>query len=332
MGELALAFLEHRRARNYSVEGVVSAEKRLHIFLAWCEERSIVRAQDVTRAVLEQYQRALFYRRKKNGRPLSALTQHGLLTVVAFFFQYLVRRHHILVNPAADLELPKLEQRLPLSVLTPEDVAAIVSLCDLSDPCGVRDRAILETLYATGVRRAELVRLGVFDLDRNRGTVTVWQGKGKKDRVIPIGERAVSWIEKYLADARPALETAASGETLFLSSYGEGLSKGYLTHEVRKYIEDARIGKRGSCHLFRHSMATAMLERGADIRYVQAMLGHAHIQSTEIYTHVAVAKLKAVYERTHPAASAARSAPVVISAGDVDEMLTALADEAADQT
>jgi integrase/recombinase XerD len=330
MGALALAFLEARRTRNYSAEGVEGSEKRLRFFLAWCEERSITRAQDVTRAVLEQYQRALFYRRKGNGRPLAAITQHGLLQVVAFFFQYLVRRHHILVNPATDLELPKLEQRLPLAVLSPEDVAAIVSLPDLSDPCGVRDRAILETLYATGVRRAELVRLGVYDVDRSRGTVTVWQGKGKKDRVIPIGERAVVWIEKYLADARPALETAASGETLFLSSYGEALSKDYLTHEVRKYIEDARIGKRGSCHLFRHSMATAMLERGADIRYVQAMLGHAHIKSTEIYTHVAVAKLKAVYERTHPAASAAR-APAPTVAVD-DEMLSALAEEATEET
>ena len=154
---------------------------------------------------------------------------------------------------------------------------------------GLRDRAILETLYSTGMRRLELIGLSCYDLDRERGTVMIRQGKGKKDRMIPIGERALAWIDQYLESARPDLVVGQDDGTLFLTNAGEAFTPDRLTQMVRDYVDAADIGKRGSCHLFRHTMATLMLENGADIRFIQAMLGHAELSTTQIYTQVSSA-------------------------------------------
>jgi len=169
---------------------------------------------------------------------------------------------------------------------------------------GLRDRAILETLYSTGLRRAELARLAVHDVDFAGGALTVRKGKGGKDRVVPIGERALAWIEKYLADARPALARAGDeADTLFLSERGgKPLTVAYLSSMATRYVTRAGFGKSGSCHLFRHTCATLMLEGGADIRHVQEQLGHACLQTTQIYTHVSISRLKEVHAATHPAA------------------------------
>jgi len=308
LGRQAAAHLEQRRAQHYSEYGIAGDVKRLRRFLAWCEERSLERPEEVTRPVLEQYQRWLFHQRKPDGRPLGVLTQHGLLQAVVTLFQWLSRQHLILFNPGAELVLPRLEQRLPRHVLTVLEVESVLSQPDVSEPAGVRDRAILETLYSTGMRRAELVNLGIYDLDANRQTVTIRLGKGKKDRVVPIGDRALGWINKYLVEARSLLLHKQTSDVLFVSSYGEALSTGYLTHLVREYIAAAGTGKTGSCHLLRHTCATLMLENGADIRYVQVLLGHAQLKTTEIYTHVAITKLKEVHERTHPSARLGRQA------------------------
>ena len=147
----------------------------------------------------------------------------------------------------------------------------------------------------------ELMNLQVFDVDAERGTVMVRQGKGKKDRMVPIGERAIAWVEKYRDDVRPELATGAAEGTLFLTHLGEGFSPNRLTQLVREYVQAAEIGKSGSCHLFRHTMATLMLENGADIRYIQAILGHAELSTTQVYTQVSIRQLKAIHTATHPA-------------------------------
>ena len=164
-----------------------------------------------------------------------------------------------------------------------------------------RDRAILETFYSTGIRRLELIHLGLYDIDLDRGTLMVRHGKGKRDRMLPIGERAVAWVEKYLNEVRPELATAQSEQALFLTNLGTLFHPNRLTALVRNYINATNIGKKGSCHLFRHSMATHMLENGADIRFIQAMLGHARMDTTQIYTQVSIKKLKEVHTLTHPA-------------------------------
>jgi integrase/recombinase XerD len=168
----------------------------------------------------------------------------------------------------------------------------------------LRDRAILETFYATGARRMEIANLKLYDLDADRGTVMIRQGKGKKDRHIPIGERALLWIDKYVREARPALLTRAEDATVFLTDLGEPFHRIQLTALVRKYLAKSKIGKMGGCHLWRHTVATLMLENGADVRVIQEMLGHARLSTTELYTRVSINLLKQVYSATHPAAKA----------------------------
>jgi integrase/recombinase XerD len=150
------------------------------------------------------------------------------------------------------------------------------------------------------MRRSELLGLSVFDLDRERGTVMIRQGKGKKDRMVPIGERAVGWIDRYQNQVRPELAIGRGNSTLFLTNQGEAFTPDRLTQLVRRYVEAADTGKSGSCHLFRHTCATLMLENGADIRYIQAMLGHAELSTTQIYTQVSIRKLKEIHTATHP--------------------------------
>lgn len=157
-------------------------------------------------------------------------------------------------------------------------------------------------LWTQLVSRLMVMRLTVYDLEPGRGIVRVHQGKGRKDRVVPIGERALAWVRRYLDEARPALVVDAQARTLFLNRFGRPFQGNGLGTLVRRYLKAAGITKRGACHLFRHAMATQMLEHGADVRYIQAMLGHENLDTTQVYTHVSIAKLQAVHAATHPAA------------------------------
>jgi integrase/recombinase XerD len=294
------AHLDYLKARNYADETVAFKDMALKAFIAWCTERGIVRLTEVTRPVLQRYQRHLYHAQSRGGRPMSAGAQFNRLIAVKGFFRFLTRENVLLYNPASDLELPKLEKRLPKDIMTAEETERVLSQPDITTALGIRDRAILETFYSTGIRRTELVDLGRNCLNIERGIVAVRQGKGKKDRFIPIGERAVLWLEKYLADVRPEHEMMDIN-TLFLDETGQKMSKDRLSCAVRRYIEKSGVNKQGRCHLFRHTMATLMLENGADIRYIQQMLGHAKLATTEIYTHVSILKLKQVHALTHPA-------------------------------
>jgi integrase/recombinase XerD len=308
MPALLAGFLEWSRVHNYSPATVHNREMYLLLFMAWCEERGVTRPVDVTRPVLERYQRALFHlRREKDGRPLSFRGQHARLVPLRSFFRWLSKQNLLLSNPAADLELPKLEKRLPKYVLTSSEAEAVLGQADVESPLGVRDRAILETLYSTGMRRMELVQLSIYDMDADRGTVMIRQGKGKKDRMVPIGERALSWVTKYQEEVRPSLVVEPDPRSLYLTHEGEAFTPNRLTQMVRLYVNGADVAKKGSCHLFRHTMATLMLENGADIRFIQAMLGHAQLSTTEIYTQVSIKKLKEIHTASHPAAKLSRT-------------------------
>jgi integrase/recombinase XerD len=247
---------------------------------------------------------------RPDGRPqLSFRTQHVRLTSVRGFFKWLTRQNALPSNPASELDLPRLPHRLPRDVLTAEEVERVLSQPDVRAPVGVRDRAILELLYSTGVRRSELVSLRLTDVDPERGTVMIREGKGRRDRMVPVGERALAWIERYTRDIRPELVVLPDCGALFLTTLGESLTPDYLTQQVRRFVLGAELGKSGSCHLFRHTMATLMLEGGADVRYIQEMLGHVHLDSTEVYTRVSIRKLRAIHEATHPGAKLAKCEP-----------------------
>jgi integrase/recombinase XerD len=300
-------YIEALRTKNYSERTLETRQVYLLAFCRWCEERSITRPQEVTKPMLERYQRHLFHFRRSNGRPLTFQTQHKRLVQIRMYFKWLTRQNVLLWNPASELELPKLEHRLPRYVLTEAEAEKVLAQPDVSDPLGLRDRAILEVFYSTGIRRMELVRLFVSDIDRERGTMIVRQGKGKKDRTVPIGERAAAWVEKYMLEARRALVVPPDEGVLFLTQEGRPLDANRLTHDVREYVVRAETGKKGACHLFRHTMATVMLENGADIRFIQEMLGHVELSTTQIYAQVSIRQLKAVHALTHPGAKLVRT-------------------------
>jgi integrase/recombinase XerD len=333
-------YLEWLRVHNYSPLTVESRELYLGYFVAWCSERGLRQPREVTRAVLERYQRWLYHYRKRNGEPMSFHGQRLRLIPLRAWFKWLAKQNYVLYNPASELELPKLEHRLPKHILTTQEVEQILALANLDEPTGIRDRAMIETLYSTGMRRSELAGLSLFDLDRERGTVMIRQGKGKKDRMIPIGERALAWIERYQLEVRPELVATRNQNALFLTTLGEAFTPPRLTELVRDYVLAAKIGKTGSCHLFRHTMATLMLENGADIRFIQAMLGHVDLSTTQIYTQVSIRKLKEIHTATHPAkarqkrsnaASSDAAVPAPAATPTAEDLLNTLAAEAREE-
>jgi len=330
-------FLEWMAVRNYSNRTIEDRGTDVLTFIEWSEQRGVYRPGEVTKPVVERYQKHLYHYRKANGRPLSFRSQRGRLGSVQAYFKYLSRENLILYNPASELILPRSQNQLPRYVLSISEVEKILSQPNVQDVYGLRDRAILEVFYSTGLRRKELLNLSIYDMDMERGTLFVSQGKGKKDRVVPLGERAILWVEKYLAESRTKMAMEPDDGTLFLASHGAGLTLNRLTRLVRGYIDAAEVKKPGSCHLFRHTMATLMLENGADIRYIQQMLGHADISTTQIYTHISIQKLQEIHRATHPARfgrkerakEADRSAETKNI--EVDEPLSSLAAEETEQ-
>ena len=305
--ETAIArHLSHLRALGYTAATLTGRAWHLRLFRQWAEARGAALLADVTPALVARWQRQMCQHRKTDGQPLTSRTQRTRLASLRMFGRWVLREKLVAEDPAAALVLPRVGQALPKAWLTAAQVEAILAGPKLdgrrSTPA-LRDRAILETLYSTGLRRLEAVQLRVPDVDFAGGAVFVRQGKGKKDRVVPIGERALAWIAKYIAEARP--ELAKPGDEagpLFVSERGAPLTVSYLSALVTRYVTRAGFAKAGSCHLFRHTCATLMLEHGADIRYVQEQLGHASLQTTQIYTHVSIQHLKAVHAATHPGA------------------------------
>lgn len=306
---LIAAYLEWREVRGMSVQSRQALNSTLRTFGHWCEERSVVRPVEVSREMVERYQRWLFHYRKDDGRPLSIRSQMNLLAHLRGFYRWLSRERYMLYNPTSEMELPKMPLRLPVDGFSLEEVETILAGPDLTTVIGLRDRALLELLYSTGIRRAEAAELDVYDVDFLRGCLTVRQGKGGRDRVVPVGERALAWVRKYLEEGRTRLAQLEE-KALFVTVEGERLRRNRLGIHVKALIQRSGVRQRqGSCHLFRHTMATQMLEGGADVRYVQEMLGHAKLTTTQLYTHVSIGKLKAVHTATHPAARLSRSRP-----------------------
>ena len=332
MEAYAQAYVEHLKTINYAVQGVKYKHACLRWFIEWCRERGIDRIEMITRPVLQRYQRYLHYAVNRHGKPLTTSTQCNRLTAVRTWFQFLMRENLLLYNPASEMEYPKREKRLPKHTLTAEEAELVLAQPDLETPKGIRDRAILEVLYSTGIRRAELLNLACHDVSASSGVLAIRQGKGKKDRFVPIGERALVWVEKYRDDVRPLHALPAGADNLFLEITGIKIDPHVVGRAVKKYVKQSGIEKTGSCHLFRHTMATLMLENGADIRFIQQMLGHALLSTTEIYTHVAIHKLKQIHTLTHPGKLAKRKQPEPLTDEiTAEELLAQLAEESEDE-
>jgi integrase/recombinase XerD len=299
------AFHEWEAVVAYSAQTIRAQRHALRRFIAWADERGLSKPHDITRPILERYQRHVYHHRKANGQPLTVSAQLGLVLPLQAWFKWLTKQNHILYNPAADLDLPTRPKSLPKGLLSMAQIEEIINGCDTTKPEGLRMRAMLEVLYSTGIRRFELAGLKVFDVDTERGALMVRQGKGSKDRLVPVGERACAWVDKYLREVRPELESGMTkgidDYRLFLDDDGQGFTPERVGELVKRQLTQAGIAHPGSCHLFRVACATHMLENGADIRFIQSLLGHAKLDTTQIYTLVSLAKLKEVHNATHPA-------------------------------
>ncbi|BCJ85252.1 tyrosine recombinase XerC [Effusibacillus dendaii] len=294
-------FLEYLRIeKNASAYTVDSYQSDLQQFCEFLEKEGIQSLQQVTHVIIRTFLSQLHYAkaaRKTIARKVSCLRS---------FYRFLMREGIVDHNPAKSVSTPKLEKRTP-KFLYIEEAKRLVEAPSLSDPLGIRDRAILETLYATGIRVSECMGLSVGDVDLSLGTARVF-GKGARERIVLLGQQACDAIRMYLEKSRPQLlaeaDTQTSGETdaLFLNYRGQPLNVRSVRRIVDKYVNQLAVQYQISPHALRHTFATHMLDEGADLRVIQELLGHVSLSSTQVYTHTTKEKLLRVYMNAHPRA------------------------------
>jgi integrase/recombinase XerD len=233
-----------------------------------------------------------------HGLGAKVRTQARWLSSARCFYRHMVREGRLREDPSALIEAPKLGRPLP-GTLSEEEVERLLRTPDTATVLGLRDRAMLELLYATGLRVTELVELRVDQLSMAQGVVRVL-GKGSKERLVPLGEEALQWLQRYGEEARPGLAAGHGSNRLFLSRRGEGMTRQAFWHRLRAHARQAGIQRHLSPHTLRHAFATHLLNHGADLRVVQMLLGHSDLSTTQIYTHVARERLKQLHARHHP--------------------------------
>jgi integrase/recombinase XerD len=283
------ALVVERGLSEHTLSAYRSDLRRFGVWLA----REDLKATRCERAELRRYLSEL------RGVGLSARSAARALAALRGFFRYLLERGETTVDPTLELESPKLMRALP-HFLSGDEVEALLAAPDVATPLGVRDRAMLETIYAAGLRVSELISLKTTGLHLDPGFVRVW-GKGSKERIVPIGSDARQWLARYLDEVRPRY-AGGRAEELFLTVRGEGMTRQRFWLMIKRYGRQAGITTPLSPHTLRHSFATHLLEHGADLRAVQAMLGHADISTTEIYTHITRERLRQLYDSKHPRA------------------------------
>lgn len=308
-----LEYLTWLAATNHSPATVANRRSCLHRLLKWCDTQGLNDPKELTAAALELYRLVLFEARHTRAGaadaapvPLSWGTQAEHLGAVRCFLRWCCSRG---MGPpgGGEMVLPRRPQQLPRTILSAREVERVLHSIPSTVPLGLRDRAMLEVLYSTGVRRAELAALRLTDVDRERGVLLIRAGKGQRDRIVPLGARARWWIDRYVRLARSRLQRSPDCDFLFLTRRGRRFRLNRLSERVRDLIQAAKTGKTGSCHTFRHSMATLLLDGGADVRDVQEILGHANLSTTARYLHISIERLKAVHARAHPAERGRRS-------------------------
>lgn len=261
-------------------------------FLSHLKEKGVQEIREAGKFHVRGFLQAL---RKKNLNAKSIVRD---LVAIRTFFRFLIEEGVLESNPVEDLESPKVARTLP-EILTLKEIEQILEQPDLRTPLGIRDRAMLEMLYATGMRVSELTQLPTHQLNLEGGYVLVY-GKGSKERIIPLGSEALKWVAVYLRTARGSLSKGKDSPSLFVTRSGKGMSRQRFWKSLKEYARRAGLRKRITPHLLRHSFASHLLERGADLRSVQMMLGHVDISTTQIYTHVAGERLKKIHKQYHP--------------------------------
>jgi integrase/recombinase XerD len=294
-------FLDHGRRRRLAAKTLLDYEVFLRTFFGFLNETypDITDITDVTRDIVSAYEKHLLTRKDGRGRVMGRIRRKRYLCGLRLFFLYLQREERIFRNPAANLALPRERRTVIKDVLTPEEMEKLLKTCSGESLKGLRDRAMLELLYSTGMRADELCHLEARDIDCGELVVLVRKGKCGTERVIPFGKTARYWIERYLSQGRPLVNTTGS-DLVFTTMGGRKLTPVTLCRIVKEYAHRAGIGKNVTTHTFRHSCATHLLKGKADIRYVQKQLGHRSIATTEKYLKIEITDLKEVHERCHP--------------------------------
>ena len=262
----------------------------LKIFYSWLLKNK-VDLLNVSQADIEQYLAYKFPSSK--SRSISRL-----LATLRRFYRFLLRDNKVKTDPTLNIQTPKVPKSLPKS-LSEEEVEALIAAPDIDHPVGVRDRAMLEILYACGLRVTELVGLLVTEIILQDGVIRV-TGKGQKTRLVPMGEESVDWVKKYLHESRPKILADRTSKFLFVSNRSECMTRQTFWHLIKRYSIQAGINKTISPHVLRHAFATHLINHGADLRVVQMLLGHSDISTTQIYTHVARERLKKLHQEHHP--------------------------------
>jgi integrase/recombinase XerD len=286
------AYLDHLRVERRLAPLTIESYARDLAALGRFAESSGARIEALTRPDLEAFVRGLM------GAGLSPRSAARAVACVRGLYRFLVLDRRLETSPAADLRAPRAWPALP-KFLSPDEVDRLIAAPDTTTPKGIRDRAMIELLYATGLRVSELVGLRPPDLNLEAGYLTC-TGKGDKQRLVPMGDQAIGWVRRYLQASRPALLGRRASPRLFLNARGGALSRVGFWKLLRAYGVKAGVPRGLSPHVLRHSFATHLLDRGADLRAIQMMLGHADLSTTQIYTHVLDARMRAVYERFHP--------------------------------
>lgn len=295
-------YIAHCQAVNLSGWTVFAYVERLRSFFLWfCSVNPDAKhLTEISRQVLSDYQMHLWKAENKKGGKLSVATHRARMEALVRFAGWLANKEKILINPAAGLELPKRPRRLPRNYLTHREVNRLLRAARPDTYLGLRNRAVLEVLYSTGIRNMELRNLKLEDLNFNEGWLTIRAGKGGKDRVVPLGKAALHFIALYLEKSRALFVGKKQIDLLFVNRHGEKMHQDTVNDIVQEAARKAKIKRHISAHALRHTCATLMLRGRADIRHIQELLGHRSLASTQIYTKVEITDLKRVHERCHP--------------------------------
>jgi integrase/recombinase XerD len=295
MEDLVLEFLDFLSVERGLSRNTIDAYRRdLRSYINFLKLQKINDINHTTRTVIVSYLLLM----QKKGKASSSISR--ACAAIKSFYHFLVRERRIKEDPTINLDTPKLEKRLP-RVLTVGEVEDLLNQPDVTNLWGLRDKALLELLYATGIRVSELISIRIEDVNLEMGFLRCF-GKGSKERIVPIGSVALNYLERYINEARKQLVKDKETNILFINHRGKGLTRQGFWKIIKKYAQQAGINKEITPHTLRHSFATHLLENGADLRAVQEMLGHADISTTQIYTHITRSRIKEVYDRTHPRA------------------------------
>lgn len=299
------------RSDGYAKTTIDGYKRAVDIFYEYLAERKIGGLAELTKLTMKDFRGYLHYLKQENGKPLGIKTIADRIIALRLYFKIMLKNGHVLYDFSNALEVPRIGHRVPRSIMTADEVIRLLSLPDTSTVIGYRDRVMLELLYATGLRNSELRSLRVQDVNLEQGEIRINNGKGGVDRIVPADEKVCALIRAYIEKVRPTLASrkdtrpimeghATGGDWLFLGRFGNQLRKETVWIIVKRYGRQSGIEKEITCHIFRHSIATHLLEQGMDIRYIQELLGHKTLTTTQIYTRVAITGLRKAFRRFHP--------------------------------